>query len=469
MTIPSQNFTILQNGIGFGTNTGGKNTLILGAGTSGTIGAIQNVSSPIKAKELYGYSPLGEAAAFVSKYAPANTFALEIASSKTELTSEAMTESETSPDITLDGYGEFECELKIKIISTTVFQFSLDNGITYSQNRVIPQGSTFVIPTLGLTASFASGTYVADSVYSYSVEGPKCSLTDIDDAFLLIRQDPRKFGAVVLYDGTDLVSDSSTKFALLKVELESAKADYTYMRAVMDFGSATSDKSTVITAINVLESDRISCICDNSLVYSALNREGLTVGTYGLILPYIARLAKCETSEDPGQVDRGSLDGIYSIENDARINNNGLDDAKLVTPMTYKGKTGYYVTNSWLKSASGSDFRYIQHGKVMDLACTVVYDAQTNFLKVPLLLKAGGYLDDVDAIRFEEAVKSKLSDTLLSPINSGGFAGHVSNLAYAIDRTNNVASSETLITTVYLRPLGYANVISTTIGFNVQI
>ena len=186
-------------------------------------------------------------------------------------------------------------------------------------------------------------------------------------------------------------------------------------------------------------------------------------------MPYLARLAVCETSEDPGQVNKGSLNGIYSIENNARINNNGLDDAKVVTAMTYKGKNGYFITNSWLKSQSGSDFRYIQHGKVMDLACTVTYEAQSNFLKAPLLLKASGFLDDINAINMEEEVTSKLTDTLLSPINSGDFAGHVSNLAYSIDRTNNVASTEQLISTIYLRPLGYANVISTTLGFNVQV
>ena len=236
----------------------------------------------------------------------------------------------------------------------------------------------------------------------------------------------------------------------------------------MDFGSAETVKSTAISAAEDLVSDRICIINDASLVSTVLSRPGWTYPKLGLILPVLGRASKALISEDLGQVNKGALDYVYKIENDQRVSPNGLDANKFVTPMTYKGRPGYYITNSYLKSSPTSDFKYLQHGRVMDTACTISSLYQPELLKTPIKTISGGYIDPVQAIQMEKFVEGKLKSVLMEEINSGNFAGHVSNLAYQIRRTNNIVLDETIYCDIYMRPLGYANSIVVTIGFSTK-
>jgi len=66
-------------------------------------------------------------------------------------------------------------------------------------------------------------------------------------------------------------------------------------------------------------------------------------------------------------------------------------------------------------------------------------------------------------------VREALNEQLLRPTNAEGVSGHVSALNYTIDRTNNVATTETLLSDVAIRPLGYAKFINTTLGYSLAV
>ena len=66
-------------------------------------------------------------------------------------------------------------------------------------------------------------------------------------------------------------------------------------------------------------------------------------------------------------------------------------------------------------------------------------------------------------------VREALNEQLLRPTNAEGVSGHVSALNYTIDRTNNVATTETLLSDVAIRPLGYAKFINTTLGYSLTV
>ena len=86
-----------------------------------------------------------------------------------------------------------------------------------------------------------------------------------------------------------------------------------------------------------------------------------------------------------------------------------------------------------------------------------------------------GAIDDRDAGRWESDVQADLEAALLQPVNEEGTKGHVSSIApseglgYKIDRTNNVQSTATIISTVALRPLAYPDVIQTTMGYSLAV
>lgn len=465
MTIPNQSFNILTNGIGFGSDNGSRNILVIGPGNTNAIGVITQVTSPVQAKSLYGYSPISEALSIASSTTPSSVYALSCTYTATAINDAAMIKSRlASPDVLISGVAELDCTVKIKFTSASKFVYSLDNGLSYSQEQ-LASGDVIIE---SFTITFPSGTYATDDIYSYAATGKKIVSSDLDDVFLKIKESDKLFSIIALYDGINTAATSTTLFTAAKTQMESLAALNGFARLIMDFGSAESLKSTVISAVSDLVSDRISIVTDASLVSTVLSRPGWTYPKLGLVLPVIGRVAKALISEDLGQVNKGALDYVYKIENDQRVNPNGLDDNKIITPMTYKGRPGYYVTNSHLKSAPTSDFKYLQHGRVMDTACTISSLYQPELLKTPIKTISGGYIDPVQAISMEKFVEGKLKSVLMEEVNSGNFAGHVSNLAYQIRRTNNVILDETIYVDIYMRPLGYANSIIATIGFSTK-
>lgn len=98
----------------------------------------------------------------------------------------AVTKSGTGPDVTLTGTPTLTASIVLKMIlggavATATFQYSLDGGTTWSTTKTT--AATYAIPGTGITAAFASGTYVADDTYSFttvlpsftfSLEGEAC-------------------------------------------------------------------------------------------------------------------------------------------------------------------------------------------------------------------------------------------------------------------------------------------------------
>ena len=75
----------------------------------------------------------------------------------------------------------------------------------------------------------------------------------------------------------------------------------------------------------------------------------------------------------------------------------------------------------------------------------------------------------VSLAELETIVLEALREQLIRPTNAEGVPGHVSDVNYTIDRTNNVATTETLLSDVSIRPLGYAKFITTTLGYALSV
>ena len=87
----------------------------------------------------------------------------------------SVTKSGTGPNVTLTGTPTLTASCVIKVIlggavATATFQYSTDGGTTWSETKTT--AATYLIPGTGLTAAFASGTYVADDTYSFTTALP---------------------------------------------------------------------------------------------------------------------------------------------------------------------------------------------------------------------------------------------------------------------------------------------------------
>jgi hypothetical protein len=150
----------------------------------------------------------------------------------------------------------------------------------------------------------------------------------------------------------------------------------------------------------------------------------------------------------------------------------GLDDIKISTLRTYDAP-GFWITQARLKSAAGSDFTHWPRGLVMDVACETVHDGQELLIgqmfrfqnRVINGQSYPGTLSDLDADRWEDEINGKLVAILKDQINDEGTSGHVTDLRYRISRTNNIVSTGVLISYVEVKPVGYVDYITTTLGY----
>ena len=134
-----------------------------------------------------------------------------------------------------------------------------------------------------------------------------------------------------------------------------------------------------------------------------------------------------------------------------------LDVARFTSFRKRKGKPGFFVTNPKLMSPGGSVFVLLPHGNVMDIGCSLLNQANTEYINSDVKLNANGTIDEKAAQAIEAAVNSVLRDQLFSKSLISGFS-------YAIDRSTNVRTTSTVTFAATLFARGYILEIDGTVG-----
>jgi hypothetical protein len=181
--------------------------------------------------------------------------------------------------------------------------------------------------------------------------------------------------------------------------------------------------------------------------------------------PLAARIAAVPIHEDVGRVASGPLKNVLAITRDENLGGVGdefapLDALGFSTLRTIVGLPGFYLTAGRMLVPPTSDFRHVQHRRVMDEACRLVRTLLLQRLNDDVKVSADtGFIDEVEARAIETPVNSALRTRFLVP-------GHVSAISFTLSRTDNLLSTSTLTGKVRIVPLGYLRGIEVTIGFN---
>ena len=123
-----------------------------------------------------------------------------------------------------------------------------------------------------------------------------------------------------------------------------------------------------------------------------------------------------------------------------------------------RGKQGWYLTNSNLMAAAGSDFSILPYGEVIDEASLVAYLFFTQFLGGSVRVSATtGFILDADA----NDIDSRCTAELQAALGNG-----VSSVTCVVTRNSNILSTKILTATIDVIPLGYINTVSLTFQFS---
>lgn len=178
-------------------------------------------------------------------------------------------------------------------------------------------------------------------------------------------------------------------------------------------------------------------------------------------------LSTVEEHIDVADVNLGSLPGVALRDVNGNLVtglhdesvNPGLDDARFLTLRTWEDIGGVYVNNPRILSAVGSDFKYMQHRRLINTAKRALRVYFTRRTSVPVLVNAtSGFILASEAAAIDAGANAILAAALTS-------LGKVSAASFTLNRMDNILSTETLAGQAAITPLGYPKTFTIDIGF----
>lgn len=339
-------------------------------------------------------------------------------------------------------------------LGDSAFQVSLDGGLTYGPEVALPVATTYLIPGTGITLNFAAGTLVVGDTFAFTATGPAFGNTDMNTALTALLADARTWFLLELVGIPADATAMATFFGTLDTGLSGAAAKFRYARAIMSAPWGLTD-AALIAGIQALSSTRVAIGADWGRFGSVLSGRDMKVpSTFEAAI----RAAKIDPGVDPSRVLDGPLTGLISLNRDEAATP-GLDVARYTTMRTFTGLAGFYLTNFRLASSPTSDFQYLQHGRVMDIACAIARIGFLRFLNDSVLVdKKTGLILETEARRIENYVNALERASITQP----GFA---TDVTVVVDRTVNMITTGQLKARVSITPLAYMKSISVDVGY----
>lgn len=465
MAIPESSLTILDGALGLVSRAPTAIQAKVGISSSGDFNTLETYTDPKRVVEDFGSGPLVEAACLHLNVAGGPLHLMRINGSVAG-TKSAVTKTGTStataaltgtPYDTYDAIVELTRGGATLAAATAAFRYSLDGGRTYSPEYAMPASGVFVIPDTGLTITwtYSSGTgFVAGDTYTFTTVAPGYSLSDLNTTIDALLADPAEWSLLhVVGAGAD-ASTMASMLATLDARLESAAEAFRYVRAFIE-SPPTATAAALKAATLSIDSLRVGIIHGTAYVTSVVTGYEREVSAAAAIMAHASRL---KPSEDLGKVMAGKVRGVSALVYDER-SGDSMDDARYTTLRTHVGLGGAYVTNARMLASEGSDFIYLQNGRVMDVASRTIRIGSLRFLNADLRVDEDeGTLLETEAAGIESYLKRALEDALVSP-------GYASAVGVEVDRNENILSTGTLRIKYRVTPLAYAKSIENEVGF----
>lgn len=351
---------------------------------------------------------------------------------------------------------------------TAGVKVSYDDGETYGEELSVPSSGVIALGNTGLTVTFGSGTLVVGDLYRVRTAAPAFDSTGLQAALTALGTSAYDHEYVHVAGALDasLAGD-------VKTSIEGLTSSGVYRWAMGEARDAAEGESA---------STWLSVLTGSTPGFAAFTSKRVVVGGgYARVdskviggqhrrpvsWPISARLARLSRltdnvgpAEHPGRVRRGEIEDVIagSLAHDARLLPT-LDTRRFIGLQTLKGRTGYFSTDRTC-APDGSDFQTVMNVRVMCLASRATQTILTEYVNDNVRTISGGRIDPRDADAIDAYVSAKLAATLTN---------RVSGISAAVTRTNNVASTRTLLVKLRVQPLGYATTITFDISFTLNL
>jgi hypothetical protein len=467
MPIPGQSLTVNENGSG-SVEQATNIPLHYGYSSLGTANVLKTYSSIPALVAGEGQGAAVEAAAYDLANSGGPIRFMKAATSVAGALS-AVTKSGAGPTVTIAGAtpsDDYQAILKVVlggVLGAGTFQYTLDNGVTWSEVQTIPAGGTYAIANTGITVTFPAGTYIAAETYTFTATAPMWNSSDLAAGFVVLSADNVQDWDYIVCSGRQATgSAAATLAAALQTQLTTLANAFRYMAGMIDGGDEAT--SAILTAFASTVANRVLVAYRSAVLASPKAFPGFGSPKVRLVNAFAQKAHAALISTDLARVKSGPIPGCASIEHNEQLTE-VMDAAKISTARTIPNLQGFFLTNGNLKSAVGSDFKFWQHRRVMDVACTAIYAKQAQWYNAGIRTNADGTVFESDAAAIELDIRTTLDALLLQPKNAEGKDGHVSDYRYTINRTTNFQQTGIMLSDFACLPLKAIKYFNSTLGY----
>lgn len=472
MTAPNLSITVKDGGLGTAPETADGVHVKIGVASGLTALSLYTFTSLAALQASGAIGPAVDAAAValntvVNGKAPPAVLIFPVTPS-TAATSGSITETRVSTSVgTVASTGSSpKDQYNVIVLITTsgtlgagVFQYSLDGGDTYSAPITIPSGGTYTVPNSGVVVVFdasPSGSlkFEAGDKFTWSTTAPAMTTSDIASAVTALLALTTAWEGIHIVGAPADETATATLFAALATHADTIEASKRYRWVFME----AADVSNSLLKTAMASSSHIRMFVGGGW-------EELYIPTTKMVLkrpsawPILGRAMAIPVHEDPARVASGPLSGIVSLYHNEDTATVPLDSDRFSTLRQFVNNdpAGFYVTNVRVFGGALSDFKYMQHRRVMDKACTLSRSFLLQLLSDSTFLdpKTGLILEE-SAVMIEEMINAKLRAAM---------GNSVSDISFKVSRTDNLLTTSTLTEDERIIPLGYFKNLAATIGY----
>lgn len=482
MPVPGSTFNILDGTLAIA--QGGKAVPhVFGVCDTGTANVPTVIGNVRQLINTFGSSgPAIDAAAYLLAVAGGNIVFTRATASTVAIIS-AITKNGSGPTITDNSssakntYNAILTITKGGTLTNAKYKYSLDGGRT--QSPEFTSAASISLTGTGIALTMAAGTYVLGDTYTFTTQEPCYNSTNLAAFFTAATASTLKWDFFFFAGNPQDTDDSAGLFATIETQMIAYSVVERFYNAIINAGQNTA----------------ASCLTDYASTFGV--RTSVFYGTYDapsqvtllgrgfVAYPMSTWVASLQTgnvistdlAQTSGAQSVGSIVGALAISQDEYANPAGLNDAKIGAARTYPNLTGFYLMNGWIRSPSGSNFEFIQHRRIMDLASSIASAQQALLIGRPYACKTDGTgnLTERSAQSIEKFVQVALDAGVgsanrgVGPVNIQGTKGHCSDILYQVDRTNNALSTKTVIATITIVPFAYPKFFTTTLSFSASL
>lgn len=319
------------------------------------------------------------------------------------------------------------------------YKDSLDDGETFGPEKALGTADSITIANSGVTIEFGAGDVVTGEAVLCRTTGPRMSNTNLGAALEALRVTQSAWDSVLIHGEADTTNVAAVQTWLGALETVGKFKTALMNTRLRDDGETEAEYKDDLEALSLGASGISVVVCADGGDVSSFVR--------GIVLPrptalvVAARGMKVDIAVEPAFVADGALDAIHikDDEGNPKFHDEylypGLDDLRFTVLRSWDGRPGAYVNNTLLFSPSGSDYVFWPHARVMNKACTIVYQILSSRLSKGVRKNpATGFILEDEASEIEQLVNTALDGQLAQP-------QRVSGVRFTLSRDDDLTSN----------------------------